>query len=187
MTTLTRTKATHHLIIAAMLMAACLLLCCPARAQSPTVRTLASFFGIGGYFFTSGSAARALGSPKFYTDASFFVRPVRYGDLELSGGVHIISASDHFLPFTGGNFVDWYGAAFRLSTRRHMNRARGIFIGGFYLGRVRSERLGLMWPASRPVSTSERSTPSLATLPFQPVAGSVRMFMASISMASASP
>ena len=142
MTMLAMTKAIHRLIIAAMLMAACLLLCRPACAQSSTVRTLAGFVGVGGYLFTSGSADRALGSPKFYSATSFFVRPARYGDLELSGGVQAIGASDHFLPFSGGNFVDWYGAAFRLSTRRHMNRVRGIFTGGLYLARIRSERFG---------------------------------------------
>jgi hypothetical protein len=123
-------------------MGASLLVCRPAQAQNQSLRTLGGLFSVGGYFLTSGTADRAVGSPKFYSNASFFVRPARYGTLEFSGGVQIIGLSDHFLPFSGGNAVDWYGGAFRLSTRRAMNRVRGIFTGGLYLGRVRSERLG---------------------------------------------
>jgi hypothetical protein len=113
----------------------------PARAQSSTVRFLGGFLKIGGYFLTDGAADRALGSPKFYSEAGFFARPKKYGSLWLTGGVEIFSASDHLLPFTGGNQFQFYGGVVRLSTPRAMNRVRGILTAGLYIGHVRSERL----------------------------------------------
>jgi hypothetical protein len=113
----------------------------PACAQSSSLRALGGFLSIGGYFLTSSSADRALGANKFYTETAFFVRPKKYGWLWLSGGVEFYGGSDHFLPFSGGNFFQFYGGAVRLSTPRAMNRLRGILTAGLYIGRIRSERL----------------------------------------------
>src|ERR1019366_8164352 len=109
--TMLKKRLPHTICLTTLSMVIGLFLCRPARAQSPSLRTLAGFFSVGGYFFTSGSADRAVGSPKFYGETSLFVRPARYGSLELSGGLQFIGISDHFLPFSGGNEVDWYGAA----------------------------------------------------------------------------
>ena len=114
----------------------------PARAQSSALRTLGGFFSIGGYFLSSGSAKTAIGSTKFFTDAGYFTRPAHFGNVLLSGGLEIVSGDDHFLPFTGGNGFELYGGVFRLTTRRVMNRVRPVMIGGFYVGRIVSERLG---------------------------------------------
>jgi hypothetical protein len=129
-------------ITTAAVMAACLLLGRPAVAQDAVLRTIASYFSIGGYYFTSGSASRAVGTPKFYTTTSFYTHPARMGNLELSGGVQLIGLNDHFFPFTGGNSVDWFGPVFRLATHRQMNRLRGVLTGGLYFAEVHSELQG---------------------------------------------
>jgi hypothetical protein len=137
---LQRKRQSLALTFTAAIMAVCLLVCRPARAQDPALRAIGGLFSIGGYWFTSGSADRAVGSPKFYTNASYFTQPAHFGALELSGGVQAIGMSDHFLPFSGGNYVDWYGIAFRLTTHRQMNHIRGVFTGGLYLVDINSER-----------------------------------------------
>ena len=121
-------------------MTAGLLFSRPARAQGSALQALGAFLSVGGYFMTSGSASRALGPNKFYAEGAFLSRPARYGSLRLSGGLEIISAEDHFLPFTSGNGFELYGGVFRLTTPRIMNRVRPIFTGGLYVGHIVSER-----------------------------------------------
>ena len=113
----------------------------PAQAQDPGLRALGAFLSIGGYFVQSASANRAIGTPKFYTEAAFFTRPARFGSLRLSGGAEFLGGADHFLFFGGGSGFQSYGGAFRLTTPRLMNRVRPVLIGGLYITEVESTRL----------------------------------------------
>src|SRR5579862_6562941 len=89
-------------VMSVAVLAACL---CPrpARADDTSTRIVhqlaAYFLGVGGYWFTDSTAFRALGSPKFGGTARFFVRPARRGIMEITGGLEVFSASDHWLPF----------------------------------------------------------------------------------------
>ena len=47
-------------------------------APGRLLRTALGFFSVGGYYFTSSSATRALGTPKFYGDTQLFVKPKHF-------------------------------------------------------------------------------------------------------------
>ena len=117
---------------------ACAMLACarPACAVPPAVRLIASLFGAGGYFFTSSSARTTLGNPKWYGNTQLFVKPKHYGRYTFTGGVEIVSAGDHFLPFQGGNAFSLTGGAFRIRQQRGV--LRPWIGGGLYAGRARS-------------------------------------------------
>ncbi len=108
---------------------------CRSNAQvlNPAVQQIGSLFSIGGYFFTSGSARAAFGSTKFYSEASYFGSPTNLGALEVSGGVQIVGASDHFFPFTGGSRLSLYGPSVRFSTSHLRNRLRLSLTTGYYV------------------------------------------------------
>lgn len=93
---------------------------------------------MGGYYFTGSSATRAVGTPKFASDSQLFVRPKRLGGLSLTGGIEIISANDHLIPFQGGNSFEMIGPAFKLSTPRIVGKIRPFVSGGLFYGRLRS-------------------------------------------------
>ncbi len=105
---------------------------------SPLVRTVAGFFSVGGYYFTSSSATRALGTPKFYGDTQIFVKPKHFPLFDVTGGLEIVSANDHFLPFQGGNEFNLIGPGFKVSTHRVVNRLTPFVSGGLFVGRARS-------------------------------------------------
>lgn len=107
-------------------------------ATSPLLRTVAGFFSVGGYYFTDRSATRALGTPKFYSDTQIFARPKHFPLFDLTGGVEIVSANDHFFPFQGGNEFNLIGPAFKVSTHRVVNRLTPFVSGGLFLERARS-------------------------------------------------
>ena len=71
-----------------------------AQTGSGIAKSALGFLNTGAYFIT-GNARRAIGSTKFYNEGAFYVRPKHIGNLALTGGVDIIGASDHFLPFSG--------------------------------------------------------------------------------------
>ncbi len=104
---------------------------------TPTVRFLGGLFNVGGYYFT-GSATRAIGTPKFAGDSQLFVRPKKYGSLLLTGGLEYVHASDHLLPFQSGNEFQLIGPAFRITTPRHIGKPRPFLTGGLFYGRIRS-------------------------------------------------
>lgn len=117
----------------------------PASAQaqnSGTRRLLGGLLGVGGHFFTSGSGQNALGDVKFASDTQLFVRPAHRGNLLLTGGIEIFNASDHFLPFSGGNEFDLIGPSALVTTPRVLGKVRPFVSAGLFAGRVRSERLG---------------------------------------------
>lgn len=105
---------------------------------SPLVRTVAGFFSVGGYYFTDRTATRALGTPKFYGDTQIFAKPKHFPLFDVTGGLEIVSANDHFFPFQGGNEFNLIGPAFKVSTRRVVNRITPFVSGGLFLGRARS-------------------------------------------------
>jgi hypothetical protein len=102
------------------------------------------FLGISGYWFTSGSATRALGTPKFGGGGTtFYVRPAHRGSLLITGGIELVGASDHWLPFSGGNSFSLTGASFRVSGERgRVGRLVPYVSAGLFAGNVHSERLG---------------------------------------------
>lgn len=104
-----------------------------AQVLNPAVQQIGSLFSIGGYFFTSSAARAAFGSTKFYTEASYFGRPTNLGALEVSGGLQIVGASDHFFPFTGGSRLSLYGPSVRFSTSHLRNRLRLSLTTGYYV------------------------------------------------------
>lgn len=105
---------------------------------SPLVRTVASFFSVGGYYFTDRTATCALGTPKFYGDTQIFAKPKHFPLFDVTGGLEVVSANDHFFPFEGGNEFDLIGPAFKASTHRVVNRISPFVSGGLFLGRARS-------------------------------------------------
>ena len=113
----------------------------PARAVD-TVSTLHQFAelfaGVGGYYFTSGSAMQALGNPKFGGTSSFFFRPKVIGQVEITGGPQLFGASDHWQPFSGGNSYSLTGAAFRVRGIPRLNRVFPFVTGGLYYGKINS-------------------------------------------------
>jgi hypothetical protein len=111
------------------------------QTSSTILREVASLFlGVGGYWFTDASATRALGTPKFGGDTTFYVRPAHRGPLQITGGVEIAGATDHWLPFSGGNEFDLTGPSFRISTERKVGRFSPFLSGGLFAGHIRSER-----------------------------------------------
>jgi hypothetical protein len=135
----------------------------PARAQNPAQRILTTFIPDGAYFFTHSSGRDAIGSVQFYNEARFYGRPKRIGGVVLlSGGLELVSASDRFFPFSGGNRFSLIGPAVRVTTDRVLNRVRPYFSAGLFLGHVSSERTnvdvtdftpsltaGVEWPFAR--------------------------------------
>ncbi len=111
----------------------------PASAQTtanPGLNALGSLFSIGGYFFTNSSASNAMGSPKFYSEASYFGHSASLGAINIAGGIQIVSASDHFFPFTGGTRFSLYGPALRLSTPHLTHRAVLFVTAGVYAASI---------------------------------------------------
>lgn len=121
-----------------------------ARAQdamagssiSPATRFAGGLLSVGGYYFTGSRATQAVGTPKFATDSQLFVRPKQLGGITLTGGVEIISADDHLLPFQGGNSFELIGPAFKVSTPRVVGKIRPFLSGGLFYGRLRSVSQG---------------------------------------------
>lgn len=118
-----------------------LLLPASARAEEKILRTIGSIFSPGGYFFTHGSALNNLGSPKFYGDVRIFGRSAERAGHHISGGIQIIGASDHFLPFSGGNEFTLYGAGFLVAPLYRPGKLRPYLNGGLYAGRWHSDRI----------------------------------------------
>ncbi len=112
-----------------------------AQAQDVGLRTLGRFLSVGGYFFTDSTGRGALGTPKFYTQTRFYSRPVGVGGFVVSGGAEIISASDHFLPFSGGNEFRLIGVSGRISLPRSTNNIRPYISGGLFAETIKSDRL----------------------------------------------
>jgi hypothetical protein len=97
------------------------------------------FLGIGGYWFTDGVATRALGTPKFSGTTHIFVRPAIRGQMQITGGVELFGATDHWFPFSGGNSVSLTGLAFRVSSVPHMNRVIPFVDAGYYYADLHSD------------------------------------------------
>ena len=111
-----------------------------ANAQLPgAVKTGLGFLNSGGYFFTgnAGSSA-ALGTPKFYSSGGYYSKPHHMGRFAVSGGLESVNASDHFLPFTGGNEFNLIGPAVRVSMGVPNSRVHPFVTFGVFAGRVRS-------------------------------------------------
>jgi len=113
----------------------------PGNSISPAIRFAGGLFNVGGYYFT-GSATRAIGTPKFAGDSQLFVRPKSFGKLLLTGGLEYVHASDHLLPFQSGNEFQLIGPAFRVTTNRHIGQPRPFLTGGLFYGRLRSVNQG---------------------------------------------
>ena len=109
---------------------------------SPATRFAGGLLSVGGYYFTGSGATRAVGTPKFATDSQLFVRPKQFGGIMLTGGVEIISANDHLLPFQGGNSFELIGPAFKVSSPRIVGKIRPFLSGGLFYGRLRSVSQG---------------------------------------------
>ena len=120
-------------------------LCVPqtAEAQGGGLQSLGGFLKAGGYYLTSASGTRAIGTPKFLNEAGYYVRPAHFGAITLTAGIETMSARDHFLPFTGGNDFSLIGGSVRVSTERRMRQLRPYVSAGYFLGHVRSENLAI--------------------------------------------
>ena len=118
-----------------------------ARAQGPSpsggaiAKAAVGFLSTGGYFIT-GSARHAIGSTKFYNEGGFYARPKHLGAIAVTGGVELISASDHFLPFQGGDYFSLTGPAFRITSSKDYHGLRPYLTGGLFYGQLRSTQLG---------------------------------------------
>ena len=118
-----------------------------ARAQSPSpgggaiAKTALGFLNTGGYFIT-GNARHAIGSTKFYNEGAFFAKPKHLGPINITGGVVIVGAGDHFLPFQGGDYFNLIGPAFRVTTAKTYHGFQPYFTGGLFYGELRSVQRG---------------------------------------------
>ena len=136
---LTLRRSRWQVVLAAgLLMAA--LFAAPGRASAQG--TTGGLFSIGGYFPTAGSGQAALGDSKFFYEFALFSRPKQMGALTIAYGLHIMSASDNFFPFTGDNQLNLYGGAVGLSTPRVAGRIRPILTIGLYAGNLKTDALG---------------------------------------------
>ena len=111
-----------------------------AQAQLPgIVSTGLGFLNTGGYFFSGGAgSSRALGTPKFYNVGGYYSKPHHMGNFDISGGLESVNASDHFLPFTGGNEFNLIGPGARVSYGVARARLRPFITFGLFAGRIRS-------------------------------------------------
>ncbi len=116
-----------------------------AQSVSPNggaiAKTALGFLSTGGYFIT-GSARHAIGSTKFYNQGGFFAKPKHLGAFSVTGGVEIIGASDHFLPFQGGDYFNLLGPVFRVTTSKDYHGFQPYVTGGLFYGQLRSVQLG---------------------------------------------
>src|SRR5258708_22222222 len=115
-----------------------------ARADSEMAMQLASLLapGIGGYWFTSGSANSALGSPKFVGNTTFYVKWKNMRSYRITGGYQDVSVKDHWQPYSGGNKVTLTGAAFKITTMKHDRyQLLGFVNGGIFQGHINSEKM----------------------------------------------
>jgi hypothetical protein len=114
-----------------------------AQAQAPTQaeHLLGALLSTGGYWFTSASATRALGTPKFYGQQAFYGHSASLANYRVSGGFEFVQASDHFFPFSGGNSFGLYGFGGRISTPS-ISKFRPYLTAGLYYGTVHSDMLG---------------------------------------------
>lgn len=114
----------------------------PAPSTLPVLETIASFFSVGGYFFTGSNNHNAVGRILFRNDASYFSHSIGLGVARVSGGLQFYSARDHFFPFSGGSGLSLIGPAARITTIKVMNRVRLVATAGLYVGDLRSVRQG---------------------------------------------
>ncbi len=122
----------------------------PCQAQSKTIRWLIhEFVGVGGYWYSDGSAIHALGSPKFGGTTSIFVKPAHRFGAEIDGGIDLFGAGDHWLIGGGHNTFDLYGLAGRIRAPRENNRISPYLTAGLYVGHIKSSIMGFSetkWP-----------------------------------------
>ena len=112
-----------------------------AQGGAQAAKAVTGFLNTGAYFIT-GSARHAIGDVKFYNAAQFYTRPRVMGGLAFTGGGEIISATDHFFPFGGGDSYNLYGVSGRVSTTQDYHGLKPWATVGAYLGELRSEQLG---------------------------------------------
>lgn len=110
-------------------------------APSTPERLLGALLSTGGYWFTSSSATRALGTPKFYNQQAILGHSASLGNFRVSGGLEFISINDHFFPFTGGNSFGLYGFSGRFTTPT-VSKFRPYVTAGLYYGTLHSVNLG---------------------------------------------
>jgi hypothetical protein len=116
-----------------------------ARADSDLGMQVLNFLGIGvgGYWFNSDSADRALGTPKFVGHTTFYVKPAHRHGWKITGGYQEISIKDHWQPFSGGNKVNLQGIAMKVSKEKQHRFDLVPFVNfGVYYGHIRSDKLG---------------------------------------------
>lgn len=112
-------------------------------AQSPAAKIIGGFLSPGAYFFSASSAKSALGSTKFYDDTRFYSKKAHRWNAAFSGGIEIISASDHYLPFTNGNDFSLFGASFRITTADDKKSVHPYITAGLFSGHIRSAAMAL--------------------------------------------
>jgi hypothetical protein len=111
--------------------------------ENAVLRQIGALFSVGGFFPTAGSGQRALGDSKFFNNLAIYVRPAKRGSFLIAAGLQIVSAQDHFFPFTGSdNELDLYGLSVGVTTPRAIGRLRFNASFGLFAGRLRSSKLG---------------------------------------------
>jgi len=114
-----------------------------ANAQAPTGidKVIGGLLSTGGYWFTSSTAKAALGSPKFYNQQAYYGHSAELGGFRVAGGVEFVQASDHILPFTGGNSFGMYGLSARFTTPQLQHGLRPYVSAGLYYTTISSNKL----------------------------------------------
>lgn len=114
-----------------------------AQAQAPAGldKVLGGLLSTGGYWFTSSTAKAALGSPKFYNQQAYYGHSAEIGGFRVAGGIEFVQASDHILPFTGGNSFGMYGLSARFTTPTLNKGLRPYVSAGLYYATISSNKL----------------------------------------------
>ncbi len=116
----------------------------PQQAQAQVTtgpqRLLGALLSTGGYWFTSASATRALGTPKFYNQQALHGRSAALGGFRVTGGFEFIQINDHFFPFTSGNSLSYYGMSARATTPS-VSKFRPYATVGLYVAVLDSKQL----------------------------------------------
>jgi hypothetical protein len=130
----TRQRRLRCFVIASALLLTLLAIASPRKALAQEARgdawrgVVHELIGVGGYWFTDST--------------NFYVRPAHRGNLLITGGIELVGASDHWLPFSGGNSFDLTGASFRVSGERRtapLYRLVPFVTGGLFVGHIHSE------------------------------------------------
>lgn len=113
--------------------------CSPKQAQADG--KIGSLAIPGAFFATSSEAREALGSTLYYRETTMAEHSLGLYAVGVSGGIDVINATNHFVPYTGGNSLTLIGPGVRCYTEKGI--LRPFAWAGLYAGNLKSETRGI--------------------------------------------